>query len=222
MRRCLAEGHLGSRRPLCGLPLNPTNQRLGAVPRTRKLDCSGMNQVVFRDESRFNLSSDDCHVREWRPRGERLNRAVSLQQHTTSTAGVTVWGVIAYNIRSRLVLIRGTMTAQRYVHDFLQPHVLPLMQRLSGTFFNKTMLGLTRQGCIRLPLHSYCPSLGCLIPRFVSNQAYLGLFGTESWASYEFERTRAKVTADTERNVSRHYTEPVCLNSRSYRIMHSR
>ncbi|GFV37184.1 RNase H domain-containing protein [Trichonephila clavipes] len=46
-----------------------------------------------------------------------------------------VWGVIAY--RSPLVLIRATMTAQRYVHDILQPHVLPLMQRLPGAIFQQ-------------------------------------------------------------------------------------
>ncbi|GFV50295.1 transposable element Tcb2 transposase [Trichonephila clavipes] len=34
------------------------------------------NQVVFRDESRFNLSSDDNRVRVRRPRGERLNPAL--------------------------------------------------------------------------------------------------------------------------------------------------
>ncbi|GFV83042.1 transposable element Tcb1 transposase [Trichonephila clavipes] len=33
------------------------------------------------------------------------------------------------------------MAAQRYVHDILQQQVLPLMQRLPGPFFNKTMLG---------------------------------------------------------------------------------
>ncbi|GFV70891.1 transposable element Tcb2 transposase [Trichonephila clavipes] len=27
------------------------------------------------------------------------------------------------------------MTAQRYVHDILQPYVLPLMQRLPGSIF---------------------------------------------------------------------------------------
>ncbi|KFM60783.1 Transposable element Tcb1 transposase, partial [Stegodyphus mimosarum] len=43
-----------------------------------------------------------------------------------------VWGAIAYNTRSPLVLFRGTMTAQRHVHEILQPHVLPLMQRLPG------------------------------------------------------------------------------------------
>ncbi|GFU72253.1 transposable element Tcb2 transposase [Trichonephila clavipes] len=73
----------------------------------------------------------------WRPRGERLNPAFALQRHTAPTSGMMVWGVIAYNTRSTLVLIRGTVTALRYVHDILQPHVLPLMQRLSGTIFQQ-------------------------------------------------------------------------------------
>ncbi|GFT04040.1 transposable element Tcb2 transposase [Trichonephila clavipes] len=95
------------------------------------------NQVVFSDESRFNLSSDDNRVRVWRPRGERLNPAFALQRHTAPTAGVMAWGAIAYNTWSPLVLIRGTMTAQWYVHDILQPHVLPLMQRLPGALFQQ-------------------------------------------------------------------------------------
>ncbi|GFV85711.1 transposable element Tcb2 transposase [Trichonephila clavipes] len=47
------------------------------------------------------------------------------------------------------------------------------------------------------------------------------IFGTASWASHEFERTRGKVTASMERNVSRHHTERLCINARSYRIAHS-
>ncbi|GFX81988.1 transposable element Tcb2 transposase [Trichonephila clavipes] len=89
------------------------------------------------DESRFNLSSDDNRVRVWRPRGERLNPAFLLPRHTAPTAGVMVWGAISYNTRSLLVLIRATMTAQRYVHDILQAHVLPLMQRLPGAIFQQ-------------------------------------------------------------------------------------
>ncbi|GFW03729.1 transposable element Tcb2 transposase [Trichonephila clavipes] len=48
-----------------------------------------------------------------------------------------VWGAIAYNTRSPLEFIRDTMTAQRYVHDILQPHVLPLMQRPPGAIFQQ-------------------------------------------------------------------------------------
>ncbi|GFT74017.1 transposable element Tcb2 transposase [Trichonephila clavipes] len=53
------------------------------------------NQVVFSDEFRFNLSSDDNRIRVWRPRGERLNPAFALQRYTAPTAGVMVWGTIA-------------------------------------------------------------------------------------------------------------------------------
>ncbi|GFS72330.1 transposable element Tcb1 transposase [Trichonephila clavipes] len=74
----------------------------------------------------------------------------------------------------------------------------------------------------RLSPHSYYPSLACPILRFVSNRAYLGLFGTVIWASHEFGRTKGKVTANMERNISRHHTELVYLNALSYRIVHSR
>ncbi|GFW80609.1 transposable element Tcb2 transposase [Trichonephila clavipes] len=139
IRRHLAEGHLGSRRPLCVLPLTPTHRRLHLewCPIRGNWTAADRNQVVFSDESRFNLGSDDNPVRVWRPHGERLNPAFALHRHTAPTAGVMVCGAIAYNTWSPLVWIRGTMTAQRYVHGILQPHVLPLMQRLPGAIFKQ-------------------------------------------------------------------------------------
>ncbi|GFS91038.1 transposable element Tcb2 transposase [Trichonephila clavipes] len=136
IRRRLAVGRLGTRRPLHVLLLVPTRRRL----RLEWCCVRGnwivvvWNHVVFSDESRFSLSSDDNCVRVWRLRGERLNPAFALQRHTAPTAGVMVWNVIAYNTRSPLVLIRGTMTSQWYV---LQPYVLPLMQWLSGAIFQQ-------------------------------------------------------------------------------------
>ncbi|GFV79111.1 transposable element Tcb2 transposase [Trichonephila clavipes] len=99
MRRRVAEGHLGSWRPLLVLPLTPTHRRLRLEwCRARgNWTAAEWNQVVFSDESRFNLSSDDNRVRVWRPRVERLNPAFALQRHTSPTAGVMVWGAIAYN-----------------------------------------------------------------------------------------------------------------------------
>ncbi|GFV74550.1 transposable element Tcb2 transposase [Trichonephila clavipes] len=139
IRRCLAEGHLGSRRPLRVLLLTSTHRRLRLEwCRARgNWTAAEWNQVVFSDEFRFNLKSDDNRVRVWSPRGERLNPAFALQRHTAPTAGVMVWGVIACNTWSPLELIRGTMKAQRYVHDILQPHVFPLMQRLPGAIFQQ-------------------------------------------------------------------------------------
>ncbi|GFW69626.1 transposable element Tcb2 transposase [Trichonephila clavipes] len=89
------------------------------------------------DVSRFNLSSDDNRVCEWRARGERLNAAFALQRCTAPTAGAKARGVIAYNTRSPLVLIRSTTAAQRYVYDILYPHVLLLMQRFPGAIFQQ-------------------------------------------------------------------------------------
>ncbi|GFY13713.1 transposable element Tcb1 transposase [Trichonephila clavipes] len=159
-------------------------------------------------------------VRVWRPRGERLNPAFALQQHTTPTAGMMVWSDIAYNTRSSPVFICSTMTAQSYAHDILQPRVLQLMQRLTGAIFQQYSASHSK-GVTRLSPHCYYPSLACPFPRFVSNRAYLGSFGMASSASHEFERTRGKVTANMERNVSRHHTKLLWLSARPYRILHS-
>ncbi|GFV35700.1 transposable element Tcb2 transposase [Trichonephila clavipes] len=99
IRRCLAEGHLGSWRPLRVLPLTPTHRRLylELCHARGNWTAAEWNQVVFSDESRFDLSSDDNRVRLWRPRGERLNPAFALQRHIAPTDGVMVWGAIAYN-----------------------------------------------------------------------------------------------------------------------------
>ncbi|GFY08449.1 uncharacterized protein TNCV_1358531 [Trichonephila clavipes] len=108
------------------------------------------NQVIFSDESGFNLSSDDNRVQVGRLRRERSNPVFALHRHTAPTAGGMVWSAITYNTRSPLVLISGPMTAQ--CHDLVQ-----LMQRLPGAIFQqdnaqavKTPLGLTLDTKINL------------------------------------------------------------------------
>ncbi|GFU82993.1 transposable element Tcb2 transposase [Trichonephila clavipes] len=82
-------------------------------------------------------TSDDNIVLVWRPLGQRLNPAFVLKSHCDPTASVMVWVIIVYNTLSLLVLIRGTMTVQWYVHDILQQHVLPLMQRIPEAIFQQ-------------------------------------------------------------------------------------
>ncbi|GFX14114.1 transposable element Tcb2 transposase [Trichonephila clavipes] len=82
-------------------------------------------KVVFSDESRFVLGTDDNRVRLWRRPGERYNSPHTILRHTARTAGVMVWGAIAYDSRSTLIVIRGTLTVQRFVDDILRPHTLP-------------------------------------------------------------------------------------------------
>ncbi|GFV53456.1 transposable element Tcb2 transposase [Trichonephila clavipes] len=134
------------------------------------------NQVVFSDESRFSLSSDDNRVSVWRPRGERINSAFALQRHTAPTAGVMVRGVIAYNTRAPLLLIRGTMTAQRYVHDILQTTCVVIRATAPGSpFVNKTILSLTRQGCHKTVSALSLPFLGLPDPQICLQSSISGI-----------------------------------------------
>ncbi|GFV98329.1 transposable element Tcb2 transposase [Trichonephila clavipes] len=147
--RRLAEEHLGSRRPLRVLPLTPTHQclHLEWCHARGNWTAAELNQVVFSDESRFNLSSDDNRVRVWTPRDERLNPTFALQRHTAPTASVMVWGAIVYNTRSPLVLIHGTMTVSGMSMTFFNHKCCHSCNGSQEPFFNETMLGLTWQGC---------------------------------------------------------------------------
>ncbi|GFU72746.1 transposable element Tcb2 transposase [Trichonephila clavipes] len=68
IRRCLAEGHLESRRQLCVLPLTPIHRRLCMewLRAAGNWTAAEWNQVVFSNESRFNLSNDGNSIRVWR------------------------------------------------------------------------------------------------------------------------------------------------------------
>ncbi|GFX10667.1 transposable element Tcb2 transposase [Trichonephila clavipes] len=94
-------------------------------------------KVVFSDESRFVLGANDNRVRVWRRLGERYNSPHTVLRHTARTAGVMVWGVIAYDSRSNLIVMRGTLTGQRYVDDIRRPHVGPFLNGLPGAIFQK-------------------------------------------------------------------------------------
>ncbi|GFX53439.1 transposable element Tcb2 transposase [Trichonephila clavipes] len=94
-------------------------------------------KVVFSDESRFVLGTDDNRVRVWRRPGERYNSHHTVLRHTARTAGVMVWGTIVYDSRSTLIVMRGTLTGQRYVDDILRPHVGPFLNGLPGAIFHQ-------------------------------------------------------------------------------------
>ncbi|GBO22863.1 hypothetical protein AVEN_47609-1 [Araneus ventricosus] len=73
------------------------------VPRHRRLrlqwcharatwNATDWQNVVFSDESRFVLGTDDNRVRVWRRPGGRYNCTQIVARHTARTAGVMVWG----------------------------------------------------------------------------------------------------------------------------------
>ncbi|GFX01926.1 transposable element Tcb2 transposase [Trichonephila clavipes] len=48
-----------------------------------------------------------------------------------------VWGAIAYDSRSTLIVMSGTLTGQRYVDDILRPHVGLFLNGLPGAIFQQ-------------------------------------------------------------------------------------
>ncbi|UYV64065.1 hypothetical protein LAZ67_2006437 [Cordylochernes scorpioides] len=136
-RRLVANG-LHSCRPLRRLPLTPPNRRQRLEwCRARSTWMTEWHRVVFSDESRFCLSSDSRRVRVWRRRGERSNPAAIVERPTVRQRGIMVWGAIAYDSRSPLLRIQGTMTAQRYVDDVLRPLTLPYFQGVPNALYQQ-------------------------------------------------------------------------------------
>ncbi|GFW58835.1 transposable element Tcb2 transposase [Trichonephila clavipes] len=121
-----AEVNLKSKCPFRALPLTPEHRqlRLQWYHARSMWNVTDWQKVVFSDESRFVLGTDDNRVRVWWCPGERYYSPHTVLRHTASTAGVMVWGAIAYDSRSTLIVMRGTSTGQRYVNDILRPHTL--------------------------------------------------------------------------------------------------
>ncbi|GFW23206.1 transposable element Tcb1 transposase [Trichonephila clavipes] len=98
---------------------------------------------------------EDRHiVKNARVQTTASSAAIQEQRHTAPTASVMVWGCTAYDTRSPLVLIRGTMT----VHDIL------LMQRLPGAIFQQDNV-LTRRECHKIVSELLLPFLGLPDPQ---------------------------------------------------------
>ncbi|GFX91791.1 transposable element Tcb1 transposase [Trichonephila clavipes] len=169
-----------------------------------QMEITEWNQVVFSDESEFNLGSDDNRVLVWRIRSKVLNPAFVVKRHAAHTTGLTVRGALTYDASSFLLLIYGTMIAQRYGHNILQPYVLLRMAGLRRATFQ--------------PFHL---SLACAIFRFVTSQAYLGSFRMANWTAYKFDQIRGALTATMKQDVSGLPTRLVCFNARPYHIIHS-
>ncbi|GFV89201.1 transposable element Tcb2 transposase [Trichonephila clavipes] len=137
--RHFAEANLKSRRPFRALPLTPEHRqlRLQWCHARSMWNVTAWQKVVFSDESRFVLGTDGNRVRVWRCPGERYNSPHNVLRHTARTAGVMVRGALANDSRSTLIVIRGTLTGQRYVDDILRPHVGPFLNGLPGAIFRQ-------------------------------------------------------------------------------------
>lgn len=139
INRRLRERGLRSRRPLRRLPLTSVHRqaRLQWCRAHSTWNVTDWSRIVFSDESRFELSPDDQRRRVWRRPGQRWDTNLTVARHTARQPGVMVWGAISFHSRTPLVVIRGTLTSQRYVDDILRPVVLPFISRHPGLTFQQ-------------------------------------------------------------------------------------
>ncbi|GFV45205.1 HTH_Tnp_Tc3_2 domain-containing protein [Trichonephila clavipes] len=90
--RHLAEAYIKSKRPFRALPLTPKHWQLCLqLCQARSMwNVKDWQKVVFSDESRFVLGTDDNRVRVWRHPGEWYNFPHTVLRHTARTTGVMV------------------------------------------------------------------------------------------------------------------------------------
>ena len=124
--------------PLHRLPLSRDHQCLRLQwTRERRQWCAEWQNVVFSDESCFNMSYNDgrIHVRHYT--GECNLRACILQRHRGPMPSVMVWDAIGYNMRSRLIRIEGNLNSNCYIREILQPDVLSLLEATPHAIFQQ-------------------------------------------------------------------------------------
>jgi transposase len=83
-------------------------------------------RILFTDESKFCLRSPDGRQRVWRSTGQRVAQCNFVPGISFGSGSIMVWGGISMEARTELVVVNGgAMTANRYIRDILEPHVVP-------------------------------------------------------------------------------------------------
>lgn len=90
--------------------------------------------VLFTDETRIGLQSDDRRQRVWREPGrhQRLNFPREVAPYQGGT--VMFWGGIMFNRRTPLLPIRQNMTSRVYMETVIRPIIYPLRNELGENF----------------------------------------------------------------------------------------
>lgn len=136
VRNRLREADLRCRRPHRGLDLTAARRRarLDWANAHVRWNRARWRQIVFSDESRFNLCHADGRLRVWRRAGERFSDATTVPRVAHGGGGVMVWAGICHGDRTQLLIIDGNLNAVRYRDEILRPIVLPFIRRHNATF----------------------------------------------------------------------------------------
>ena len=88
--------------------------------------------VLFTDESKFNVYMADGRQHVWRRRGERFADCCVQQHDRWGDGSVLVWAGVSSATRTQLVILNGPVNAQTYQNQVLNPVVRPFIRQHGG------------------------------------------------------------------------------------------
>ena len=128
VRNRLHAANLPARRPVVRPPLTPRHRkcRLVFARDTTPFGRQRLRNVLWTDESKFNLYFNDGRRRVWRQRNESRRDCCVVEHDRFGGGSVLVWAGISYDGRGDLDVIRnGALTGVRYRDEILDPIVRP-------------------------------------------------------------------------------------------------
>ncbi|GFW60497.1 transposable element Tcb2 transposase [Trichonephila clavipes] len=117
---------LYARKPAVRIPLTSAHKlaRLNWSLKHQHWSVGEWANLMFSDESRFNLSSDSRCVTIWKECGTRFEPRNITERHHFPSRGVMVWAGIMMDGHTDLHFFdTGLVTAQRYRDEVLEPYV---------------------------------------------------------------------------------------------------
>jgi hypothetical protein len=137
VRRRLRETELRPYVPATGPLLTPVHRRVRVKFAREHVDwdIASWSSVLFSDESRFSLVSNDRGVRVYRRPGERYAPCNIVGTVQFGGGSVLVWGGISLEARTELVVKAGrALYAHGYVTTIVEPHVIPFAPFIGDQF----------------------------------------------------------------------------------------
>src|SRR5688572_5054057 len=118
-------GHAAKKKPF----ISEKNQkkRYGWC-RVRKNWNDEWKNIIWSDESRFELFNNDSRNWVWRKKDE-CYQTNCLKPTVKHSIGIMVWGCFCNNKLGPLVLIEGTLNSDKYI-ELLEENLLPFLNEL--------------------------------------------------------------------------------------------
>lgn len=89
--------------------------------------------VLFSDESRFCLYSNDRRLKVFRRPGDRYAQCNFKERVSYGGGSIMVWGSISLEAKTELVFVER-LTSDRYITEILQEHVVPFAPFIGENF----------------------------------------------------------------------------------------